>query len=522
MNNGTVLVPFYINLYLIRNMCKKNKMKPENDGNQLKGKREKWSVSICGIIKALSCLILADVILSVCLFYAKRDMSPVSDFIALSLVSLILLLLFTQRGFIVEIRRIIWKEEDCQFLTKEECPYGDIKDCPYNTNHCCAYKKEHKGRWKLNVLVLVFVLSLVVYVSSFFIPVLKDTDWVDGILRSVCLSVIVAAVMAFLVDIPGKMKEYQSYFVDLLSSNEYLKRLDESELMKLREKITWILHVKDIPNMPKGLIKLDNELCNMLRAPFFKEYSQHNDVKKVGDYFVKSIKTQYRAFNPYSKSHPVSMDIGLGIEMLVPDKDIFGDDEKLTQFVRDSIEIKKFSIQKDGAPEEDLRISSRVVFKRREEIESKDGTVNGQERVLVHIVGIAPYKNQPSHAPSGVNQQNQQLKNDVQLDQTITDTRFDVEFNDKILVELDYVIRVTDKDALFTKKLRYPVKYLFFEYAIDQQMDYTLDGQIIGTMIDPSDKLIDVSADKKRITMRTNSWLLPRNGVVVVINKNEI
>lgn len=492
------------------------KEKPDNQGKvaPVSEKHRKLSISYNHVLRTLAIFILVDAMVSTIAFFCGRDLSPTVDIVAFVLVSISLWLLYSSRGFTILLKRAPQKE-DCQFLTKEECPYSSMDDCPHNTSHCCAYKQESKGKWKINVLYIVFSISLLVYAASFFIDELNDKEWVEVILRNICLSVIVASIMAFLVDIPGKMKEYQSYFVDLLSSNDYLKRLDEDELMKLREKITWILHMKDIPNMPKGLIKLDNELCNMLRAPFFKEYSQRHDVRIEGELFVKDIKTQYRAFNPYRKTHPVTMDIGLGIELLVPKGDMYSDDNKLIEFVKKCIQINRFSIIPDGKPEEDLCPGLQIVIKRRNEYVLNGLVLDGQDRVSVHIIN-----KQAKQSVEDENANKGKKEISVIIDQSI-DEHFYYTFEDKIQVELDYCVRVTNKDPLFTKKLRYPVKYLYFDYAIDGKSEYTLDGQIIGTMIEPSEKLINLSTDKKRITMRTNSWLLPKNGVVVVINKNK-
>lgn len=483
--------------------------------SQRKG-RVLWRVSVHQLIKVLTVLLLVDVVVSIYGYYWGNDYSPIVDIVACVLVFLLMLALFSEGGFSFILQKSNNSKDDCTFLSKEECPYSSIKDCPHNTSHCCAFKQEPRNKWKINLLALVLIVSLVVYVITFFI-VLPGEVSVD-IIKSICLSVFVASVMAFLVDIPGKMKEYQSYFVDLLSSNEYLKQMDESALMDLRAKITWILHSKDIPNMPKGLIDLDGELCDMLRKPFFRDYSQINDVRCTGDEFVKTIKTQYSAFNPYGFSHPVIMDIGLGIEMIIPEPNVYDDDASLQAFVEDKLSIKRFCIIFDDRKEEvDLRPYVQIVYKRHGRGEWSGN--QDSRRVQIHLIN----KDENRPVLSDIIVDNNQQKSDisVKLDENRTYSRLDCEIKNKIQVELDYIIKVTNKDKLFSKKLRYPVKYLYFEYAFDKDSDYEIDGQLIGTMIDPSDRLINVSEDRKRITMRTNAWLLPRNGVVVVINKKD-
>lgn len=378
--------------------------------------------------------------------------------------------------------------------------------------------------WKNYLLWIVFGIALLGFLLSYLIPGVNN-GCMEGIVRNVSLSVIVAAVMAFLVDIPGKMKEYQSYFVDLLSSNDYLKRLDEDDLMKLREKITWILHVKDIPSMPKGLIRLDNKLCDMLRQPYFKEYTQYNDVRKNNNQFIKSIKTNYRAFNPYREDHEVKMDIGLGIEMVVPEGDVFMDDLKLIGFVKSNVTIGHFSILvDDNEEEEDLIPKSSFVVKRvgHSFMRDQDEEQDQQRKILVYLVSkknsnpsVPASEKQPTDAP----QNGSEIP--IHIDQDTLDVSFDFPFRDIIRVQLEYTLRVTDQDNLYTKRLRYPVKYFHLEYALKDMPKYKLDGQILGTMIDPLDYQINISKDKNRVTLKTNSWLLPRNGAVVVINNDD-
>lgn len=83
-------------------------------------------------------------------------------------------------------------------------------------------------------------------------------------------------------------------------------------------------------------------------------------------------------------------------------------------------------------------------------------------------------------------------------------------------VKLEYEIVVPVDDVIYTKRLRYPVKLFSLDYSLDKNVaDFTLVGQLIGTLIDQPDVTIDLTDDKKRITMRTHNWLLPKNGAVV-------
>ena len=72
----------------------------------------------------------------------------------------------------------------------------------------------------------------------------------------------------------------KAIFVDILTSYDYLKTMDEERLTNLRKRVTRQLHVKDFPHMAEGLIDLDERFCKMLKHPYFSEYSQIVNVQE--------------------------------------------------------------------------------------------------------------------------------------------------------------------------------------------------------------------------------------------------
>lgn len=91
-----------------------------------------------------------------------------------------------------------------------------------------------------------------------------------------------------------------------------------------------------------------------------------------------------------------------------------------------------------------------------------------------------------------------------------------VQFADKIRVFLEYIVVVPVEDNSYTKRLRYPVKYYNLDYKLEENVQFTLAGQIMGTLIDQGDVATDIDKKKKRISLKTRNWLLPKNGVVIV------
>ena len=71
-------------------------------------------------------------------------------------------------------------------------------------------------------------------------------------------------------------------------------------------------------------------------------------------------------------------------------------------------------------------------------------------------------------------------------------------------------------DISYTKRLRYPAKYFDLDYTLSEDIDFTVVGQLMGTLMDQPDVTINVSDSKKSIKMHTHNWLLPKNGAVIV------
>ena len=180
----------------------------------------------------------------------------------------------------------------CPYFTAEQCPHGDKRECQYDTSVChFSITKPKTGRVML--LTIIFIVCVMVSVAaelvmengeiiSIFSRNYDVKTWLK-VLQPLTNSIIAAVVVYFLIDIPGRLREYQDFFVDLLSSDKNLKLMKEKRLTELRKNVTWHLHVKDFPNMPKGLIDIDENFCEMLKRPYFKTYSQSTTVSSLPD-----------------------------------------------------------------------------------------------------------------------------------------------------------------------------------------------------------------------------------------------
>ena len=412
------------------------------------------------------------------------------------------------------IRDLLKIKERCSCYSKEDCPYGDKSECVYDTTNCRAFdkrgaKKQKCYLWPLLILSLCITIFFELTIENHQLQDIFndfDANTLYKILQPILNSFIAAIIVSLLIDIPGRMKEYQTYFVELLSSSDYLKKMTETELTNLRKEVTWLLHVKDYPNMPKKLIDMDERFCRMLKMPYYKEYSQTVIIQKADNsYLRKKVSIEYTAFNPQHKDNPVSMDIGF-CNSLCFDTDVSTDNAK-KMFV-----IKKLTCAFDNFEQEkDLTPFVRIGVSK----ENRDGFMyNG--RVALMPLGTSSNKENPLNVYAMVTNSGTDHEVKYESIEESGKAHLFISFHDKIKVKIQCEILVPDTDISYTKRLRYPAKYFHLDYRIAGGIDYTVVGQLIGTLMDQPDVTIDVSEDKKSIKMNTHNWLLPKNGAVIV------
>lgn len=461
-----------------------------------------------GLIKILVCAILVSSVIEI--FYSHYVVGILSTFFTLSLI-----FVFYGSNRMARLFRVVFvKKSVCPYYIQSECPYGTIDQCPYDTTLCHNFKQKKATRWTSLVVIILLVLSILCSILAVLLDVNGDSlstllvsqltfkTWVK-ILSPIANSIIAAILCAFVMDIPSRMMEYQEYFIRLLSSSDYLKVMDEDDLMKLRKKVTLQLHIKDVPRMPKGLIKLDEEILDMLKKPYFKRYKQTTYVEKdnKADMLKKTVDIEYVAHNPYSNEHPVKMDIGMANSLQ------FGDDVTIER-AKELFQLKKFDLYVD-ADEIPINLLGHIKVL---VVDQKEEGLAYNGRVQLGVLGdnadnelgeVANLKNAGTH----------------ELDYKMCDSiknALKITFNDKIRVKLQFQVVVPESDVCYTKRLRYPVKYFHLDYTLDQALNYTLEGQLLGTLIDQPDVMTEIHNSRKRICMQTNNWLLPKNGAIIV------
>ncbi|MDE6049387.1 MAG: hypothetical protein K2G09_06810 [Paramuribaculum sp.] len=372
------------------------------------------------------------------------------------------------------------KSRHCDYNSVEECPYNSLKECKFDKS-VCHLKEHEKGQRKSNkstmIVLVVALFGLIAYILIAIVSRNDDfsfaySEYVYAIGGGIALSVVTGAILALVIDLPMRLKDYEQSFVNALSSNNYLKSLDETRLTNLRNQITEQLHKTKAPSMPKGLIKIDQRICELLRLPYYSRYS-HTVVcsrsNEHPEYIEKEHTIEYRLVNPYSVNHQAVEFIKFTNLVLLKNGDS-----------PNSISGLKIRCGIDGKEKED--ISNRFDLKS-EPIE--DDFYNNR-------ITLSDKDNPDSN---GIR----------------------IEFDDNIEVDMKYKILVHESDPCFTKRLQHPAKNFRLFYTCVQS-DHKLYGQIFGTELKQSD--VSIKYTNNSICLETYDWLLPDNGAMVVMLKN--
>lgn len=367
----------------------------------------------------------------------------------------------------------------CNFTNLSECPYVSIDECKFNKKNCFRKKKAPIFTiTTLKILVVILVGLLITLVSIYLDANVKFTGshLVFGALSSIAVSLIAGAVLAWMIDIPSKLKEYENSIVNALVSNNYLKSLDEERLTQLRKDVTEQLHKVNVPCMARGLIDIDQKICNLLKQPYYTRYRQTVVCKKdeVNGVIVKHHTIDYKLINPYSVNSKATEYISIANLVLSNGKDNMKD-KAIT-------DVRIRCIIDDGQAQD---LSS--------EIEFDSSSVDSRETFYDTKVELVA--------------KNDSYKGDKK--------GLKIEFDKSLEVKMSYDIVVDKDDISFTKRLRHPAKNFRLDYTFETTSPIKIFGQLFGTELKQSDFLIRYPLPNS-VSLESFEWLLPDNGAIVV------
>ena len=367
----------------------------------------------------------------------------------------------------------------CNFTNLSECPCASVDECKFNKKNCFRKKKAPIFTiTTLKILVVILIGLLIALVSIYLDAKVKFTGshLVFGALSSIAVSLIAGAVLAWMIDIPSKLKEYENSIVNALVSNNYLKSLDEERLTQLRKDVTEQLHKVNVPCMARGLIDIDQKICNLLKQPYYTRYRQTVVCKKDEEngVIVKHHTIDYKLINPYSVNSKATEYISIANLVLSNGKDNMKD-KAIT-------DVRIRCIIDDGQAQ---NLSS--------EIEFDSSSVDSRETFYDTKVELVAKKDSYKGDKKGLK----------------------IEFDKSLEVKMSYDIVVDKDDISFTKRLRHPAKNFRLDYTFETTSPIKIFGQLFGTELKQSDFLIRYPLPNS-VSLESFEWLLPDNGAIVV------
>ena len=353
-----------------------------------------------------------------------------------------------------------------------------------------------------------------------------------NILFTVSTSLFTGAVLAKLINIPQYMADYTTLISTALTSSKYLKALSKDQLKKLRGRITHRLHIRNVPNMPIGLIDLDEKICEHLEKPYYGKYNEtihcletgtYSDLRlnklikeEVGEtkvqYIKKQVVQEYTLNNPYDEKTPVKADIGLNNHLNL------GDDCSIEGI----FQIDSFKISIDDSQTQDIKSLLQIWHHKHTKASNLDPAFETYDTgIYLSSVDDVIISNEylEGKAKSG-----HDFSAKAPAPQRIPDGQSEyklfVKFNKCVKVTFVSTKLIPIVDRHYTKRLKYAARSYSLIYTCDDD-NVKLVGQLFGTLVDHSNMSIRVSPNEKVLTIETSDWLLPRNGAVVVMcNKN--
>lgn len=367
----------------------------------------------------------------------------------------------------------------CNFTNLSECPYASVDECKFNKKNCFRKKKAPIFTITTLKIIVVILLGLLITLVSIYLDAnvkFTGSHLVFGALSSIAVSLIAGAVLAWMIDIPSKLKEYENSIVNALVSNNYLKSLDEERLTQLRKDVTEQLHKVNVPCMARGLIDIDQKICNLLKQPYYTRYRQTVVCKKdeVNGVIVKHHTIDYKLINPYSVNSKATEYISIANLVLSNGKDNMKDkaitdvrirciiDDDLAQDLSSEIEFDSSSVD-----------SRETFYDTKVELVAKNDKYKGDKKGLK------------------------------------------IEFDKSLEVKMSYDIVVDKDDISFTKRLRHPAKNFRLDYTFETTSPIKIFGQLFGTELKQSDFLIRYPLPNS-VSLESFEWLLPDNGAIVV------
>lgn len=322
----------------------------------------------------------------------------------------------------------------------------------------------------VQLIVLIFGGIILILISIIGKNVFNWPAVGYDLLNSVGQALIIGPALSWILDLRSMVDYFKKITIESLISREYLTKLERGQLLELRKECTAKIHLKGAETIEKGLINLDEKVCELLTAPYLERYRQNTSCSVDGDFFLKKHYMEEYVINP--------LDTKVSFKEF-PKTFINLDDDKLAT-AETYLKILRLTVKVDDDDEKDITATVKI----------KNTTINDAEfqcnTVLSWVDG--------------------------------TGKDLEIEYTKSLLVNRVYEIRTPKTDMTFIKRVTLPVKSLKIDYTYIGD-DLKLIGSCFGTLSYSNDNGMKVIQDDNYISIESFNWLLPGNGIFIVKTK---
>ena len=247
--------------------------------------------------------------------------------------------------------------------------------------------------------------------------------------------------------------------------------------------------------MQDGLLEKDKEIFHALTNPYYESFRETNLFYK-NELFAwdrngaeeavlfKNVDVQYTFKSPNSEYVPTIVDLSICKSLTLPIS--IGDESTPIERIW---KLKQFSVSIDGG--EEVAIEGDIKYHIKD-LSSVDDYYN--KSVRTYYTGTHDSIKECNKEKKGIF----------------------VTFKKSVRVHINYDIYLPIEDNHYTSRLKYPAKSFSITCVCKDDLNVKFYGELLGTFMDSSELKI-THPDDSILTIEASNWLLPKNGVVIML-----
>lgn len=349
------------------------------------------------------------------------------------------------------------------------------------------------------------LFAIIIFLLCIVFLLLIDKYWKDSFLSKslfipISSSIIAAIVVTLTIDIKKQVSSMQNLIIDAFTTNSFLEKLTDDRLKEIRSRAITQMHKQKYPNMQQGLMDMDKEIFSALMRPYYETYREtaiyQRNIRfawRLGgtevDVLHKCDTIQYTIKSPTSDNEKTTANISIGKSIQTPEELGEVDESDIKRIFN----IRYFNVTIDDHKKIDIK----------DKLKYLPSTLGSSEdyyntRILLSISPFEGFKDKiEGNNANGIF----------------------VEYKKEIRVEICYEIYTPIEDNHFTNRLKYPAKSFRLD-CICNDDKVRFYGELLGTFTENSKIKISHASDNI-LSIESFEWLLPRNGVFVVLCEKE-